>query len=359
MKINYDVKHVDYRNRLRNLDVVAQSKVKSNKFFPVFLVDGREKVFKPLSKTKPLSTPYFAYSEVVWSTIIHDFFDKSTPIYELAIIDNIEDEFENKYHHGVLVDNLERKGEKLVSLYEYFKINPDVAFPYKDYINFCCKFYDFQWLYQTNLSQINPNLVEKLSYQILLSILKCDQNYHYENPLLKFVNGKVVDVAPMIDHEFSSMFLYIDNELLNAMHFGKAINSLLLPKEDKNDIFAPLKYEAFAINSQNLDAILEHYPTMSREFLNNLEVFLQHIKAHPIIMEDKGYMVPFNSDNYKIGEQLYKKHNKEEAERIRKEEIKKQFMPDIDIVSKSVHRDIYISASTLYEEMTRRLEKRK
>lgn len=89
MEINYKVKEVDYHNRLRNLDITAQSKVKSDKFFPVFMIDGKERIFKPLSKTKPFTTPYFAYSEVVWSNIIHNFFDNMIPVYELAIIKNI------------------------------------------------------------------------------------------------------------------------------------------------------------------------------------------------------------------------------------------------------------------------------
>ena len=96
MTFDWNVYHYDYRNRLRNLTSSAKGVVKSNKFFPVFLEDGKEKVFKPLSKTKPLSTPYFAYSEVYWSTIINKYFDSNTPIYRLAICQNIEDDFENK-----------------------------------------------------------------------------------------------------------------------------------------------------------------------------------------------------------------------------------------------------------------------
>lgn len=64
IKFDWNVYHYDYHKRSRNLDVVAQGKVKSEKFFPVFLEEGKERIFKPLSKTKPLYTPYFAYSEV-------------------------------------------------------------------------------------------------------------------------------------------------------------------------------------------------------------------------------------------------------------------------------------------------------
>ncbi len=64
IKFDWNVYHYDYYKRSRNLDVIAQGRVKSEKFFPVFLEEGKERIFKPLSKTKPLYTPYFAYSEV-------------------------------------------------------------------------------------------------------------------------------------------------------------------------------------------------------------------------------------------------------------------------------------------------------
>lgn len=190
MNINYIVRRLDYRNRIRNLDVQAQSNLKSNKFFPVFQIDGKEKIFKPLSKTKPLTTPYFAYSEVICSTILHEFFDFNTPIYELAIIENIEDEFESKYHHGVLVDNIRHENEKLVNLYEYFRDNPENVFDIKDYINYALEFYNYTNLFETRFMKMYPNLAEKFAYQLLLSILKCDLNYHYENHLFKIKNEK-------------------------------------------------------------------------------------------------------------------------------------------------------------------------
>lgn len=361
MNINYNVRKLDYRSRIRNLDVQAQSNLKSNKFFPVFQIDGKEKIFKPLSKTKPLTTPYFAYSEVVWSTILHDFFDSTTPIYELAIIENIEDDFENKYHHGVLVDNLVNRNEKLINLYEYFRDNPEDVFIYQDYINYCCKFYEFQWIYKTRFMKNHRDIVEKLSYQILLSILKCDQNYHYENLLFKSIDGHIVNIAPMIDHEFSSMFLYLDDLDLNRSYYEKAVVSLSLanvinPKDIKS-IFAQLHYEAFGTLSKNLNAVLINFPAMAYYFLKKLSIFLEHIKNNPIVLEDKGYLVPFNSLNYKIGEQLYKEHNLEEIERLRKNEITEQFNSNINEVSNIVNREIIDFGSLLYNEMVRRLEK--
>lgn len=105
MQFNWNVYQCDYKNKTKNLTREAQGIVKSKKYFPVFKEQGQEYIFKPLSKTKPFSTPYFAYSEVYWSTIINKYFDKSTPIYRLAIYKNIEDE--KKYHHGTVVKSLE------------------------------------------------------------------------------------------------------------------------------------------------------------------------------------------------------------------------------------------------------------
>ena len=358
MEINYNVKKVDYNNRLRNLDVTAQSKVKSDKFFPVFDIDGKEKIFKPLSKTKPLTTPYFAYSEVVWSTIIHSFFDPSTPIYELAIIENIKEYFPNKYHHGVLVDNIIQGNEKLVNLYEYFRDNPDPAIDIIDYENYCLKFYDYKGFFDTNFMIENENIAEKFAYQILLSILKCDQNYHYENPLFGSVEGKIVNVKPMIDHEFSTMFLFVDDLLQNEKYFGSALTSLILTDEIvKEDIFAPYKYEAFGTISKNLDVILNRYPSICYKFLENLKKFVEHIKRDPIVLQDYGYLVPFNSMNYEVGYQLYKKNNIEKSEEIKKELENQQFSPNIEKVSTLVNEEILASSTNLGNEMIRRLER--
>ena len=57
----------------------AHSKVKSTKEFPLYMIDGKKMIYKPLSKTKPLTTPFFAYSEVYWSYIINKYFDDKAP----------------------------------------------------------------------------------------------------------------------------------------------------------------------------------------------------------------------------------------------------------------------------------------
>ena len=65
MEVDFSVKDYDYNLRDGNLDSEAKGVVKSKKNFPYFIEDGKKVIFKPLSRTKPFSTPYFAYSEVV------------------------------------------------------------------------------------------------------------------------------------------------------------------------------------------------------------------------------------------------------------------------------------------------------
>lgn len=60
-KPSYLPKKYKYSARSGNLKAEAVGVVKGEKHFPVFEGDV---VFKPLTKSKPLSTPLFAYAEV-------------------------------------------------------------------------------------------------------------------------------------------------------------------------------------------------------------------------------------------------------------------------------------------------------
>lgn len=66
-KPSYLPKKYKYSARSGNLKAEAVGVVKGEKHFPVFEGDV---VFKPLTKSKPLSTPLFAYAEVFWSWVI-------------------------------------------------------------------------------------------------------------------------------------------------------------------------------------------------------------------------------------------------------------------------------------------------
>lgn len=355
MTFDWNVYQYDYHNRLRNLDNKAQGVVKSDKFFPVFKENNQEKIFKPLSKTKPLSTPYFAYSEVFWSTIINKYFDSNTPIYRLAICKNIEEDFKNKYNYGTIVDSLIKPGEKLINLYEIFENYPDPAVNIKGYINFCERYYDYTKIFDSKLIRENSNLATSLAIQILISILKLDQNYHYENPLFKEKDNKIESMAPMIDHEFSSMFLYLDDFIINKYKFEDAISLLTITPKKTTDIFETLRYEAFATLSKNLDLIVSRYKETSIEFLEKLKKFISDLKEEPILLENHSYITPFNSEDWKVGYTLFKNNNPEGAKML--QQTIKTRNPDINLVSDIVYNEVLVTSITLEKEIEKRLIK--
>lgn len=339
---DWNVYTYDYQNRIKNLNVQAQSRVKSDKFFPVFLEDGKEKVFKPLSKTKPFSTPFFAYSEVFWSSIINKYFDPRTPVYRLAICNNIEEDLKSKYPFGTIVDSINIPEMEIASLYEVFRDNPDSMVNINEYFNVCEYFYDYSSIFESKLMIENEQLAKSFAMQVLLSILKIDQNYHYENPLFYKHNGKIIEIAPMIDHEFSTMFLYLDNPFLNKDRFNRGLISLTTDS---------------GVLSKNLDVIISKYQDTTMKFLEKLKFFHEDIKNSHLLLENYNYIMPFNSSNFMIGYERYKNKNEEEAKRI--EQRTKQYNPDIKDVSDIIYYETLLSSRILEKEIEKRLLKRK
>lgn len=357
MRFDWNVYNYDYDDKVRNLDNMSQGVVKSNKFFPVFLEDGKEVIFKPLSKTKPFSTPYFAYSEVFWSTIINKYFDPNAPVYKLAVCKNIEKDFQNKYHHGTIVDSMVKSDERVVSLYEIFRDNLDPSVDISDYINYCEQFYDYRDIFNSKFIKENKKLAKSLSMQALLSMLKLDQNYHYENVLFKEENGVIKNIAPMIDHEFSTMFLHLDNPSRHKKIFDESIWSLTASSDDVIDLFTQFKYEFYSTLSKNLDIIVSNYKDVSLEFLENLKKFIKDLKQDGFVLEDRGYLVPFNSDNYMVGHALFKYNDKEKAKKL--EGILEQYNPNIENISDNVYDEVLLSSQILEKEIEKRLVKKR
>ena len=104
------------------------------------------------------------------------------------------------------------EGEHLLNLLEFFRKYPDDKVHIDDYVNYCQMFYDYTEILESDYFQTHPAMAEELVLQILVSILKGDQNYHYEN--IAFVcreDDKILRLAPMIDHEFSTYFMFPDS----------------------------------------------------------------------------------------------------------------------------------------------------
>ena len=110
---------------------------------------------------------------------------------------------------------------------EFFRKYSDPKVHIDDYVNYCQMFYDYTDILEAEYFKKNREIAEELALQILVSILKGDQNYHYEN--IAFVcgrNDEILRLAPMIDHEFSTYFMFPDNLQRNKYWFEQLQRSI-------------------------------------------------------------------------------------------------------------------------------------
>lgn len=357
MVIGDKIEYYDYELRYRNLDSEAKSSVKSEKFFPVFLKDGKEEILKPLSKTKPFTTPFFAYSEVFWSNVVNKYFDKNTPIYRLAICNNYSKNVEKYYDKGTIVPSLLNNNQYLVNLYEYFTKYPDEGFDISYYVNYCMMIYDYNSIFNSKLIRNNKKLGEDLALQVLISILEANQNFHYENVNFIYEDDKLIKLAPMIDHEFSSMFLFLDNEEKNIYtinNFEKVFMADDRELSVRDRILKELYISSTPIPNE-LDLIVDRYPNIANFFLERLELFIDDLEKEKIVFVDSLYMEPFNSEEYKIGMALYKNHNEQAAIFLRNDIEKKDV--DLEKLSELVTNNTLLIAKTLKSNLYERLDK--
>lgn len=306
-KINYDIICVNYDNREGKLNVEASGVVKSCKFFPTYNLKGQNYIFKPLSKTKPLTTPLFSYAEVIWSNIINEYF-MPCPLYQLSICHGYENNESKYYDYGTLVPNILSEGEHLVNLLEYYRMNPDDKVDIDNYINYCMLFYDYTDIFKSKIFKENIELAEQLAMHVLVSILKGDQNYHYENVAFVCDNdNNIKGMAPMIDHEFSTIFLFPDNLQQNTFYFLQLIDEIF----DNNTIEnRPVDFPQNSIIN-NLKYIRQNFPNVVKKFVDGLKLLKNDIPN--LCLKDYGFIRPCNSYNYKIGIERFKNNNEETA----------------------------------------------
>ncbi len=317
----YQVINLDIENKIGNLTACAKGKVKSTKYFPIFEINHEKYVFKPLSKTKPYTTSLFAYSEVYWSYIVRSYFMKEAFQYRLAIVNGMSKQQEKYYDKGSIVKLLTKPEQKLVSIYEYFQKHPEPTVNIANYINYCEAFYDYSFILKSDFISKNPQLGEKIAYQILLSILRQDQNYHYENVNLIWEKGEIIDVALPIDYEFSSAFLFPDMLDKHIADLESFYNSLLPIKQADLDY---LKREsgmskeevltAFqSANYKNILTIIKLYPKVISQFVANMKDLINDISYLNIVDTD-GYITKLNSYSFQIGQLRYKQNAPKEAQ---------------------------------------------
>ena len=319
-KANYSSQIYEYSSRTRNLTAETVGVVKGEKYFPVF---NENSVFKPLTKSKPFSTPLFAYAEVFWSWVINEYF-VSAPQYQLAICKGYETETEKYYDYGTVCPMIYGKGEHLMNLLEFFRKYPDDKVNINDYVNYCQMFYDYTEILNADYFQTHQELAEELAIQILISVLKGDQNYHYEN--IAFIcneAGEILRLAPMIDHEFSTYFMFPDS-MSRHLYWFEQLQRSIAGNEVQPDEYADFTNEeerrlmeksATCLHG-NLVYIKEHYPKVTKLFLeklDKLEADLRENKEMFYIQKSQNYPNHANSNAYLAGKARYKDHDEEKA----------------------------------------------
>lgn len=315
----YIVIELNYSDRTGNLKSEASGVVSSTKYFPTY----GGKIFKPLSKTKPLSTPLFAYAEVYWSNIINKFIDSKTPVYNLAYSRGIDKHQPKYYEKGTLVDNILGDGEYLVNILELFRMYPEEAVNIDDYINYCEMIYDFDVILRSNFFTEHKDLARKLAEQILCSILRRDDNYHYENVSLIFKDGKVKDIAPIIDMEFSQFFMYPDDLECHKAKFSNYDEGMMplfkydyelsyddnvskfLDLVDNGSIHDNFNRSKTYLLMKNISTITKLFPDLVIEFIDKLKLIKEYVKDNDIEFNDD-YLGVFSSCDWEATRMIFK-----------------------------------------------------
>ncbi len=316
---------LDYFNRIGNLDVEASGLVKSKKNFPIFRLNG-EVIFKPLSKTKPLTTDLFAYAEVFWSYVINKYFDPNTPLYHLAYCTNIQDKY---YEKGTIVKKIGKS--KFTNLYEYFRDHPEDSFDISDYINYCMQDYDYSMILNSNFIKSNKDIGRELAYQILLSMLRADQNFHYEN--INFDSDNGYHLVPPLDFEFSTPFLYPDNIKARNMYMNKYLGNLNFPREIQytisKSIQAEFNFNPVSILFRNLYTIMINYPDIIDIFVHNMNLLYRDLDSL-VLSDEYGFIGSCSSEYWMVGHAKYKENDSNKADllaqRITKVAINKDYI---------------------------------
>ena len=316
----YKVTHYRYKDRIGNLQAEAVGVISGEKHFPIF---PGNMIFKPLTKSKPFSTPLYAYAEVFWSTVINEYF-MPAPQYELATCEGYESANEKYFDYGTTVPMAYKEGESLLNLLEFFRKYPDKKVNIDNYVNYCQMFYDYREIFEADFFQQRKDLAEQLAMQMLLSVLKGDQNYHYENvAFLCNKDGEIISLAPMLDHEFSTYFMFPDDisrHVYWLMELSKSIRGWEV-QPGEYDNFKNLEERKLMEKSatcihKNLLYIKEHYSQVTAEFLDKAEKLKAALRENP-----KDFLLPGNpeypdcvdSSAWLIGKARYKEKDEEKA----------------------------------------------
>lgn len=298
----------------------------NDKEYPIFIINGEKYLYKPLSKTKPYVCDISLFGEVYWSNILNRYFDSSVPISKLAYFDNnkLPKKGEYKFNHGILVKYFIKDNEKLINLVDCFNKYPDPNVDISNYMNYALIDYNYVPFFNSSLIKNNYNLGASLAYQVLLSLLRCDRNFHYGNVGF-IVNEQQLKFHPPIDFEFSSMFLFCSNS--SRKWLNNIIYRNMLPINEKYrkamieatkmGLNLPLSPE----NQTNLFYIIKNYPDVLNTFLNKFKIYQENIDKNIVIDNEEFIQYFFNfSHNFyiDIGTSVHDKNMIELKENISK-----------------------------------------
>lgn len=357
----YKVRHYQYKNRIGNLKSEAVGMVSGEKHFPIF---PGNMIFKPLTKSKPFSTPLYAYAEVFWSTIINEYF-MPAPRYELAICEGYEAVNEKCLDYGTAVPMAYKEGESLLNLLEFFRKYPDEKVDIDNYVNYCQMFYDYRDIFEADFLQEHQEMAEQLAMQVLISVLKGDQNYHYENvAFLCDKDGGIISLAPMIDHEFSTYFMFPDDisrHVYWLMELSKSIRGWEVRSGEYDNFKDPeerkLMEKSATCIHKNLLYIKEHYPQTTEEFLDKaekLKTALTEASEDFLIRGNTEYPDCADSSAWLIGKARYKDKDEEKASAYEAELYGKGKKLDFRDVSISAINEIKAVISQMEEVLRKR-----
>ena len=350
----YEAVHYTYAFRTSNLTAEAVGVVKGEKHFPVF---ADHRIFKPLTKSKPYSTPLFAYAEVFWSAVIRTYFAPA-PLYQLAFCDGYEKETGKYLDYGTAVPVVTGDGEYLLNLLEFFRKYPDEKVDIDQYVNYCQMFYDFTSIFEASYFQTHRDMAEQLALQVLVSVVKGDQNYHYENVAFlckkaaksekssgkeHIFEDEILGLAPMIDHEFSTYHMFPDHFAQHKYAYDELVRSVVgvevSPEEYafvENETERKLIEASAVALHRNLMYIREHYPEVTQKFVRQLTQLENDLHDHREWFElqrNPQYPDTANSFAFRIGMARYKEKNEEKAAMYEAKYAGKEKMIDFDVVN--------------------------
>lgn len=243
-----------------------------------------------------------------WSYIIHTYFDSSAPRYYLATDQKVLLDDPSWYSCGVLVESLTPRDEELINLFDYQMAHPDKQLGVTDYINYCMEQYEYTKILESDFIKDHREYGSQIAYQILLSILREDQNFHYEN--INFLKkGDNLSIAPPIDFEFSTPFLYPENEILSDYYHYCYCKQLGFPTERSSKeetergnmsdvvefLYHRFSFKPPALQTRNICMIVREYPEVVEKFLENLDRMNQSLLDIRLSDAD-GFIQPFSSN---------------------------------------------------------------